>query len=208
MRLNLEQGIYLVKLARNTIEEYLQTGKVAYGVEVKEAFPELKEPRGVFCTLNTFPEKQLRGCIGLPYPEKPLLEAVREAAISSTRDPRFPPLAKEELNKVTVELSILTQPELIRVSSPEEYLEKIEPGKDGLILRYKEPRSGAISQGLFLPQVWEELPQKEEFLSNLCYKAGIWNPKAWKHPNAELLRFRVQVFEEETPRGEIIEKLL
>ncbi|MDI6806230.1 MAG: TIGR00296 family protein [Candidatus Aenigmarchaeota archaeon] len=236
MELNLEQGKYLVKLARRTIEEYVNskikslvssiTTRQYFIEKIKSEevlYPGLEEPRGVFCTLNRYPQKELRGCIGLPYPDKPLKEAVISAAIDSTQDPRFSPLGKEELEAVTIELSILTKPELIEVQRPEEYLEKIEQGKNGLILQYKDGDSGAlVTQGLFLPQVWEQLQKqlpagnsvltenkfKELFLAHLCYKANIFDSNAWRHQNAQLLKFQVQIFEEKEPKGEVEEKSL
>ena len=221
MQLSLEQGRYLVGLARKAIKEYLeilpsmisnlsaQQCIVDKGKSEKELFPELSTPKGVFCTLNKYPSKELCGCIGLPYPDKPLKEAVLLVSIDSAQDPRFPPLTREELATVTIELSILAKPELIVVQKPEEYLEKIEEGNDGLILRYKEASSGTlISQAVFLRQVWGKLPTKEMFLSQLCYKANLWSPNAWRYPDVELLKFRAQIFEEKEPEGEIKEKLL
>jgi len=187
-----EQGSFLVKFARETIAKFVRGEETP----LPKNYPkELDELRGVFVTLEKFPSGNLRGCIGLPYPDKPLIDAVRDAACSVTRDPRFPHLGEKELDKITVEVSVLTEPEQIKFSSPEELLKKIEPGKDGLILK-KDWFSG-----LFLPQVWEHLPEKIVFLENLCYKASL--PKeAWK--TAEIFRFCVQAFKEKEPKGEII----
>jgi len=220
MRLDLERGTYLVKSAREVIEEYLDPRKsmidsasIEDGLlgkaRLHTGYPELKEPGGVFCTLRVFPSQELRGCIGLLYPDSPLDEATVRAAIDSTQDPRFPPLAQEELGSITIELSVLDGLEELEGQTPEERLGHITPGRDGLVLRYKEPGSGIlIGQGLLLPQVWERMPDKETFLSNLCYKAGIEDPNAWKAPNTELLRFQIQIFEESGPGGEIEEKVL
>jgi hypothetical protein len=192
MRLDLEKGKKLVRMAREAIEVYVCTGKS------KNPEDEFNELREVFCTLKTYPEGELRGCVGLPYPDRPLSEAVLEAAISSTRDPRFPPFSLDELDKTTVELSVLTPPEEIKAP---DRLSQIEKSRDGLILEY------GCNQGLFLPQVWEELPTPEEFLSHLCYKAGLSDPNAWKDKEARLYRFQAQIFSEKEPRGEIEEKI-
>jgi hypothetical protein len=195
--LDLEQGKYLVKLAREAIELYVRTGETK-SPEMGDDW--LTKHKGVFCTLNTHPSGELRGCIGLPYPDRPLVEAVIESAISSTQDPRFPPLTSGELDKITVELSILTVPEQIKVDKPEDCLFEIKRGRDGLILEYGPYR------GLFLPQVWEQLPEPTQFLSNLCYKAGLFNPNAWKDREAKLFRFRAQIFREKDPHGEVEEE--
>ena len=110
--LTLEEGTFAVKYARAVIENYLAGKKI-----VIEGYPEIfDEKRGCFCTLHTYPDKELRGCIGIPEPIMPLIEALEEAAISAaTKDPRFPPVTLEEMDSIVVEVSILTPPELIRV---------------------------------------------------------------------------------------------
>lgn len=181
-----EQGSFLVKFARQTIASFVRHRET----NLPKKYPkEMDELRGVFVTLEK--NGELRGCIGLPYPEKPLIDAVRDASCSAARDPRFPPLTEKELDRITIEVSVLTVPEQIRFKTPEELLEKIEPGKDGLILKK------GWTSGLFLPQVWEQLPDKLSFLGNLCYKAGLSDPNCWK--KAEIFRFRVQAFKEKKP---------
>lgn len=176
-----EHGQFLVRFARRTIECFVRNEDTP----LPDSYPdEFDEKRGVFVTLEK--NGELRGCIGLPYPDKPLIDAVRDAACSAARDPRFPPLGEKELDLVTVEVSVLTKPEKIEFKG-EELLEKIEPGKDGLILK------SGLHSGLFLPQVWEQIPDKTKFLENLCYKAYLPNG-AWK--DAEIYRFRVQAFKQ------------
>ncbi|MCD6367622.1 MAG: AmmeMemoRadiSam system protein A [Candidatus Aenigmarchaeota archaeon] len=189
-----KHGIFLVKLARESIENFVRNGKIVEPGEYPEI---LRERMGVFVTLEKYPSGELRGCIGLPYPEKPLIHGVIEAAISAARDPRFPPLRKEELDEVTVEVSVLTRPEKIEFKNPEKLLKKIVPKKDGLILKK------GWNSGLFLPQVWEKIPDKIKFLEELSYKAGLWDPDAWKR--STIYRFRVKAFKEKEPYGEIDE---
>ncbi len=193
--MRLEQGKFLVKLARDSVENFFEKGKV----EIQKFEQEfLNEKRGVFVTIETYPENELRGCIGFPLPYFPLFEAVQKAAISSAfEDYRFGPLKKEELKKVVFEVSVLTKPELIKVKKPEEYLEKIEEKKDGLIIEY-----GSFSS-LYLPQVWEIIQEKEKFLESLCLKARL-PPDAWKNKKAKIFRFRVEAFKEKEPYGEIV----
>jgi uncharacterized protein (TIGR00296 family) len=195
MMLTLEEGSRLVAVAREVLDSYLRSGEVK-GPDLHGG---LSERRGAFCTLTTYPDGDLRGCVGLPYPDKPLGEAVVSAAIGAAGDSRFPPLRLEELSGVTVEVSVLTSPVEVEVASHQDYPTAVEPPKDGLILRY-----GAFS-GLLLPQVWEQLPDPVEFLGVLCYKAGIPRSDAWKDDEARLYRFRAQVFSEQEPMGEILE---
>lgn len=185
-------GIFLVRFVRETITNFINGKNTSLPDNYSKDF---NEKRGVFVTLNKFPSGDLRGCIGLPYPEKPLIDAVRDAACSAARDSRFPPLGEEELDKITVEVSVLTKPEKIGFRG-EKILDKIEPEKDGLILKR------AWFSGLFLPQVWDQLPDKKDFLENLCYKAGLSDKDAWK--TADIFRFRVQAFKEKEPNGEIL----
>ncbi|MEM1524875.1 MAG: TIGR00296 family protein, partial [Nitrososphaerales archaeon] len=138
MEITDSEGEYLVKIARATVESYVRDGKI---IKLPSDIPsKLREKAGVFVTLNKIVsgEKVLRGCIGLPMPNKPLIEGLIEAAISSAvEDPRFPPVSPNELDDIVIEVSVLTPPELIRVKSPKEYLSKIKVGRDGLIVEWK-----------------------------------------------------------------------
>ncbi|MEM4701052.1 MAG: TIGR00296 family protein, partial [Candidatus Bathyarchaeia archaeon] len=182
--LSLEEGKTLVRLARNAVEEYLKTKK---RIRVPEDIPEkLMLSCGVFVTINSIEgeERELRGCIGLPYPTTPLAQAVIESAISSaTQDPRFYPLSLSELDKVVFEISVLTPPQLVEVEKPNEYPSKIKVGVDGLIVER------GIYKGLLLPQVpvewdWNE----EEFLCQCCLKAGL-PPDCWLMKGTKVYKF-------------------
>lgn len=180
-----EQGKFLVSFARKTIENFVRGEETS----IPEEYPEIfDEKRGVFVTLEK--NGDLRGCIGLPYPEKPLIEAVKEAACSASQDPRFDDLKEEELDKITIEVSVLTEPEKIDFDG-EDLLENIEKREDGLILKK------GFHSGLFLPQVWEKIPDKKKFLEQLCYKAGIMDKNAWK--DSDIFKFKVQAFKEKEP---------
>jgi uncharacterized protein (TIGR00296 family) len=194
--LSLAEGKILVKLAREAVERRFKLGKF-YVKKVDEKF---EEKRGVFVTIETFPEKELRGCIGFINPIYPLYEAVQRASYASAfEDFRFLPLKKEELKKIVFKVSILTEPELIKVKSPEEYEQKIELGKDGLILVYGN------NQGVFLPEVPIEANWSvEEYLENLCFKAGL-TPDVIQEKEAKIFKFQTQVFAEKEPNGEVIE---
>jgi uncharacterized protein (TIGR00296 family) len=182
-----EDGKFLVELARRAIETYLVDRKV---IEVPEyADPKLNEDMGVFVTLNL--RSELRGCIGYPEPVMPLLNAVIDAAISAaTRDPRFNPLTPSEMDKIHVEVSVLSKPRLIEVDNPVEYLKNIKLGQDGLIVE-----SGPY-RGLLLPQVAIEWGWSgEEFLSNTCMKAGLPSD-CWLSEDVKIYKFSSQIFGE------------
>jgi uncharacterized protein (TIGR00296 family) len=194
--LSLAEGKILVKLAREAVERKFRLGKFY----IKKADERLEEKRGVFVTLQTFPEKELRGCIGFIAPIYPLYEAVQRAAFASAfEDFRFLPLKEDELEKIVFKVSVLTKPELIEVENPNEYRKKIELGKDGLILVCGN------QQGVFLPEVPIEAKWNiEEYLENLCFKAGL-TPDALYNENTKIFKFQTQAFEEKKPKGEIVE---
>ena len=194
--LTLDEGTYLVRLARRTIEASFTKAKV----DLSDAPPKTREVCGVFVTLNSLrdEEKQLRGCIGYPYPIKPLVEAVNDVADAAAfEDPRFPRLTQKELREIVVEVSVLTPPERVKAEKPEQYPSMIRIGVDGLIVK----RGGR--SGLLLPQVateWEW--DSEEFLSQCCVKAGL-PPDSWLLPSTEVSRFQAIIFAESTPGGEV-----
>jgi uncharacterized protein (TIGR00296 family) len=194
--ISLIEGAELVRLARVAVEKYLQESII-----IKSEKHTL-EKAGVFVTLNyvTSSKKEyLRGCIGFPLPEKPLYQGVVEAAIAAAaEDPRFPPLDRQELNNIVFEVSVLTSPQQISVS-PAEYGKEIEIGRDGLILHWR------FGSGLLLPQVPVELKWNvEEYLANICYKAGA-PPDVWLDPSSKLYRFQAVVFKEVEPKGEVVQ---
>jgi uncharacterized protein (TIGR00296 family) len=193
-----EEGKFLIKLARNTVEQYLEIGKATK--PPKETPKKLFEHCGVFVTINSVlhDEKQLRGCIGYPYPTSPLVEAVIDSAINAaTEDPRFESLTLEELDKVVFEVSVLTPPEPVEVKNPKEYLSKIKVGEDGLIIER------GYQKGLLLPQVPVEWGWcEEEFLCQCCLKAGL-PPDTWLTKDAKIYKFKAIIFDEQTPNGEV-----
>ena len=201
-RLTLKDGESLVRLARNAVEQYLQNGKVLS--PPKDVPSKFMEKCGVFVTLNSVrgkEKKELRGCIGFPYPTLPLVRAVVDSAIdSATQDPRFQPVSYDELNSIVFEVSVLTPPKLIKVEKPTEYPSKIEVGKDGLIVER------GYYKGLLLPQVpiewnWNE----EEFLCQCCMKAGL-SPDCWVLEGTKVYKFTCIIAQEIAPNGEVVVK--
>ena len=194
--LSLKQGKKAVNYARAVIESYIKNIKIPL-FNLEKTF---NQKLGVFVTLHTFPTRNLRGCIGIPNPIMPLKNAIVEASQSATCDPRFPPLSESELNKIIIEITILTKPELIIVKHPKEYISAIKIGRDGLIVEK------GLRTGLLLPQVpIEQNWNNEEFLTNTCMKAWL-NPDAWLDKNTKIYKFSGQIFSELKPKGEIKEK--
>ncbi|MDQ1275993.1 MAG: uncharacterized protein QG610_1568 [Euryarchaeota archaeon] len=192
------EGRAAVKLARKTIEMFLSEGRLPGSRESGADLPPVfGENRGVFVTLTE--QGLLRGCIGHPYPDSTLKDAILDSAISAaTRDPRFPPVEKDELKNIVVEVTILTQPEKIN-APPKELPDKVEIGKHGLIVKQ------GYCQGLLLPQVAPENNMDSiDFLSHTCMKAGL-SPDAWVK-GAEVYCFEGQIFKEKEPEGEVIEE--
>jgi len=188
-------GEKLVKTARTVVTEFLKTkNKMMLDKDFEEAF---SSNAGVFVTLNH--KSNLRGCIGYPLPDKKLYNALQEAAISAaTEDPRFPSVAFEELDQITFEVTVLTPPQEIEVSDPQEYPSKVKVGRDGLIVK------SGFNSGLLLPQVPKEYGwNEEEFLGHTCEKAGL--PKEqWKKKDTKILKFEGIVFKEQDPGGSVV----
>lgn len=172
--------IDLCHLARESIKS---------AFEDKDMSPPKSERAGVFVTL--YKNGQLRGCIGFPEPVEELYKAVVDAARQAAfHDPRFHPLSKDELKDISIEVSVLTKPELIEVSNSDEYLDKIKVGEDGLIIK------SGFSSGLLLPQVAIEYHwTPEEFLNNTCMKAGL-PEDSWKSSDCEVYKFQAKIYKE------------
>lgn len=191
--LSLKEGEKLIGIARKAIElSFEDKGHERWDVSEKA----LCRKAGVFVTLHYLKgrKKELRGCIGFIKSKIPLWEAVSEAAkLAAFDDPRFPPLIKEDLEKIRIEISVLTEKKMIEtkeIKKPEEILRQIEIGKDGLIVEY----SGF--SGILLPQVaiehgWDA----EHFLEQTCIKAGV-SPKDWKNKSCKICKFQCQIFSE------------
>lgn len=193
---SLADGKKLIALARKSIE-YSSAAGMFLAEPCKDK--KLMQQRGVFVTLHSFPEKELRGCIGFPYPLKPLWNAVKEAAVEAAfHDPRFAPMQASELEKVVIEISVLSMPEEIK-GERKALPEKIEVGKDGLIVKRK------LYSGLLLPQVAQEQKwDAETFLHHCCLKAGLPG-NSWQMNGTQLFKFQAQIFSETGPNGAVEE---
>jgi hypothetical protein len=183
-----EQGRVLLSVARDTLNEHF--GRPAEGIPMAglPADPALQAPCGTFVTLKIGGD--LRGCIGTLTGREPLVEGVRTHALNAAfHDPRFGPLTADELSRVTIEVSVLTEPQPLRYDGADDLIARLRPNVDGVILRK------GYASATFLPQVWEQLPKPEAFLSHLCLKAGL-SADAWRKGQLEVQTYQVQYFEE------------
>ena len=176
----------LVKLARSAITAALDnTASVQRPSELSEA---MEEKRGCFVTLHK--KGNLRGCIGTIEPVRPLVDNVEENARNAAfRDPRFSALTLDELPDIDLEVSVLTTPQILSYKDAVELKNKLKPGLHGVIL------SRGRYSATFLPQVWEQLPDPESFLSHLCRKAGM-DANCWQADDVTVKVYKAEYFSE------------
>jgi len=155
----------LLQLARRSIEHGI-ANKAPVRVLLEDFDAELQQPGATFVTLRK--QGQLRGCIGSLSADRPLASSVASNAFSAAfRDHRFSPVNEEELDELQIHISLLTPLEPIVFSSERELLAAIEPEVDGIVLE------DGYMRGTFLPSVWKQIPDKQEFLQQLKLKAGM-----------------------------------
>ncbi len=155
-----------------------------------KTYPALKEKGAAFVTINTRPNEQLRGCIGSLHAYRPLYEdIIHNAQAAALHDPRFFPLRIEELDQIKLEVSILSEPQILHYTDIEDLKSKIVPFQDGIVLKLDG------RQATYLPQVWEQLPHFDDFFSSLCMKANLGNNCLSQHP--EISTYRVKKYKEE-----------
>ncbi len=172
----------LKSLARNTIGQEL--GLATSTLDLKD--PVFHQKSGLFVTLTKAGE--LRGCIGSLVAHESIAKGVEHHALNASfHDHRFSPVNAEELDKISIEISILTEPVPLHFTDSKHLMEQLRPGKDGVILRTNG------HSATFLPQVWEQLPDPEQFLNNLALKAGLaadgWQQKGVKIEIYSVLKF-------------------
>ncbi|HVM59849.1 MAG TPA: AmmeMemoRadiSam system protein B [Verrucomicrobiae bacterium] len=182
-----EEREQLLRLARRSLTEVVTNDRLP---EVTtNAFPQkFVDPKGCFVTLTE--HGRLRGCIGHIYPQESLYKAVMDNSLNAaTRDTRFLPVRPDELGKINIEISVLTVPEPLAFSSPDDLLTKLQPNRDGVVLRM-----GSLG-ATYLPQVWEQIPDKTQFLDTLAEKAGA-APGDWRAPGTQVFIYHVESFKE------------
>ena len=187
MKLSNEEKDILLKIARTAIQNALE-GYPNKPIPVGKLTERLKEPGATFVTLTK--NGELRGCIGTLEPYLPLYEDVREHAIAAAlNDYRFPPVQPSELPLINIEISRLTPPQPLSYENPEELVRKLRPNIDGVVLQ------DGMQKATFLPQVWEKLPQPEEFLNHLCIKMGA-PMDLWRRKKLQVFTYQVEEFHE------------
>jgi len=175
---------YLLGIAKKSLHAAVMGEK---NPEESNPHPEAEEPKGCFVTLEK--NGQLRGCIGYIDPIKPLYQAVIENARNAAlKDFRFPPVSPDELGEITLEVSVLTVPQKIAYTSPDDLLKQITAGQDGIILQ------SGVHTSTYLPQVWEQIPDKVSFLEHLAVKGGM-NRNDWK--TATVKKYQATAFHDE-----------
>jgi len=165
----------LLTLARESIEEVLETRNIIDRGALVAEHPALERPMATFVTLTVGGE--LRGCIGTLVAHRPLVDdIIHNAKAAAFQDPRFPPLSASEYPRTAVEVSLLSEPQEVSYRDTQELKSIIRPGVDGVILAL------GGRQATFLPQVWEQLPDFETFFVHLGHKAGIGGNALEFHP--------------------------
>lgn len=186
-RLNDEERTLLLGLAREALIAGVH-GEPFPPIAEGRIPPRLLLPGATFVTLTK--QNELRGCIGSLEAVRPLAEDVQVHAVAAAlEDFRFPRVQPGEVSQISIEISRLTTPERINFVNEDELLSQIRIGIDGVILRK------GIRRATFLPQVWEKVPEKEEFLGMLCQKMGA--PRdCWRHKDMEIFTYQVEKFQE------------
>ncbi|PHS38529.1 MAG: AMMECR1 domain-containing protein [Sulfurovum sp.] len=146
-----------------------------------KTYPVLKDNGAVFVTINTEPNDQLRGCIGSLQAYRPLYkDIIFNAQSAAMRDPRFQPLSVEELQHITLEVAILSEPQVLAYHDKKDLESKIIPLQDGVVLKHQG------KQATYLPHVWEDLPKFDDFFSSLCRKADLNENCLSEHPEISI----------------------
>lgn len=182
-----EERSYLLKLARDSIMNAV-LHKPIPKISLTSLSPSLTEPGASFVTLTI--EGDLRGCIGSLEAHQSLVEDVQERAVQAAlEDYRFPPLTKEEIDLIHIEISRLTKPVALHYEKPEDLPRLLKPNVDGVILQQ------GFRRATFLPQVWEQLPDPQDFLTHLCAKMGT-SHDLWRKAVLQVGIYHVEEFHE------------
>lgn len=178
----------LLRIAKSSILKAFHSDYSFDKHKVINDYPYLRKKGAAFVTLKY--DDNLRGCIGSIVPHRTLYEDIANNALSAGfRDPRFESLQEGEFSKLTLEVSVLSEPEVLEYEDFDDLCEKVRPNVDGLILKHP------MHQGTFLPQVWEQIPTPRLFLEHLSIKAGA-NMSIYKdHPT--ILRYTVEAIEDD-----------
>lgn len=185
--LTTEEKQTLMRLAREALRAAV-TGHHLPPLDLRSVPERLAGPGATFVTLTR--QGALRGCIGALQAQVPLGEDVRQHAVAAALDDfRFPPVQASELESIEIEVSVLTEPQLLAYDGPEDLVRRLRPDVDGVIL------TSGLHRATFLPQVWEKVPDAELFLGMLCEKAGL-PADAWREGHLQVQIYQVESFTE------------
>lgn len=185
--LTLEEKTTLLKIARESIVKAVK-GEAKINLDLSTLPAQLQEDGASFVTITK--AGNLRGCIGTLEAYQALALDVQEHAVAAAlEDYRFPSLTPRELDEISIEISRLSQPEVFEYQSADELLQRLRPGIDGVILK------NGFQRATFLPQVWKNLPDPVDFLSQLCMKMGS-SPNLWYKRLLEVKTYQVEEFYE------------
>jgi len=147
------------------------------------------------CFVTLTHRGNLRGCIGALQPMEPLFEDVRHHAVQAAlEDYRFSPVTPAEITGLEIEISVLTEPQLLDYDDPEDLLHRLRPEVDGVVLRE------GLHRATFLPQVWEHFSDPQDFLGALCEKMGVPSD-TWRRTKLRVQTYQVEKFTEEELRS-------
>jgi AmmeMemoRadiSam system protein A len=178
---------YLLSLARQSIENFVN-GTSLPPLDLNSVSPLLLEQGACFVTLTY--KGYLRGCVGALEPYQSLVEDVREHAIAAAfQDYRFQPVQVKEIKEIEIEISYLSRPKILKYENPAELPKILRPNIDGVVIR------DGMRRATFLPQVWEKIPDPEEFLEQLCMKMGS-PADLWRRKKLDVLTYQVEEFHE------------
>lgn len=187
MPLSEKEKNVLLNIARQSIESKVR-GEKPPEIDLASHPPSMTQRRACFVTLKKGGE--LRGCVGSLDAQLPLVKEVQDRAVAAAfEDFRFPPVREDELDEIKIEISCLTKPKILSYQRPEDLLSKLVPGRDGVVL------SSGVRKATFLPQVWEKIPDVEDFLTKLCYKMGV-RGNLWREKVMDVRTYRVEKFNE------------
>jgi AmmeMemoRadiSam system protein A len=181
-----EQGLCL-KIARQALESAINHRSLPE-IDLETLPLPLQEEMASFVTLTI--EGRLRGCIGTLQAYQPLANDVQEHAVAAgLQDFRFPNVQPDELDLIEIEVSVLSPQQPLDYDNPEDLVRKLRPDVDGVVLQ------DGFQKATFLPQVWEKLPDPDQFLSQLCMKMGA-PPDLWRKKSLKVFTYQVQEFHE------------
>jgi len=182
-----EERAVLLRIARESIESVAR-GQDPPRVDT-DAVPEaLQRPGASFVTLVK--KGDLRGCVGSLEARRALVLDVQQNGLGAAfRDPRFPPVRPEEVGDLYIEISVLTEPRRLAYGGVQELLDNLRPGVDGVVIEKEWHRA------TFLPQVWEKLPEQDQFVEQLCLKAGL-PADAYRRGDLDVFTYQVEKFGE------------